>query len=541
MADVFISYSSTDRDRVAGLARALEAAGVSVWWDRHLAPGDSYEDAIEKALTAAKVIIVAWTPASAASQWVRSEADYGRTNGRLVPIILEPCAVPRPFDRLHTGDISKWRGDTGNQGFPELLEAVQSRLEGRDPKPIRWRRRITWAAVSSSFVGAVVVTSSLTGIAEAALRMMQRDAFVRETAGQLQPDDASSATQEGFQQVLADLASSLDKRTQDALTKLQSGSREEALTALTTIAMDQSSALDAQMIRAATLWRQLGLLLFNTDPPQAITALEKARRFSPDDPSILIPLAALYHRAARYADARAIYDRMQVDTLPPHDKALARQVQAQAILDRGQVAAAEQVFEELLGYAEVNDKYLAADLLIDLGRAALERYDLPMAEDYLRDAEDAARDAVYPRSELYAEINRAELLIAQGRFDEAGAKLGEARAHAAEQADTVAAVYVQLATARLTMRKGDAVLGTTQAIEPGEKARAAGLKDAGLQSALLQAEGTLLAGRGSEARDLAAGASLEWRSLGADASANVADALAASAAASGPTDRKSVV
>lgn len=535
MADVFISYASVDRDRVAMLARSLEAEGVRVWWDRHLAPGDAYEDTIEQALTGARVVVVAWTQASTASQWVRSEADYGRVNGRLVPVIIEACEVPRPFDRLHTGDMAAWRGDRGNQGFPELLEAIQSRLEGRDPKPIRWRRRVTLAAMGSTVVGALVVASSLTGIAEATMRMMQRDSFVREASGQLAPTDPAAGTQEGFQEVLADLASSLDKRTQAALTTLQSGSRADALTALTTIAEDQSAAMDSQMRRASTLWRQLGLLLFNDDPAKAIAALETARRFSPDDPAILTPLAALYHRGGRDADARAIYDRMQIDTLPAQESALAMQVRAQAMLDRGQVAAAEQVFQDLLTVAQETDARLTADLQIDLGRAALERFDLSAAEAYFRDAENLARSIDYPRSELFAELNRAEMLIAGGRFDEAGTKLGEARAHAAEQSDTVATVHIQLAATRLIMRNGDPALATEQAVAVGEQARRAGLKEADLQATLLQAEGMLRQGRAIDAAELATRAAFEWRALHNDTSASIAEALAASSAAYGRT------
>ena len=89
MADVFISYSSQDRGRVAELAHALEQSGVSLWWDRRLVPGDGYEGAIEAALNSAKAVVVVWTQAAAASQWVRSEADYARNKGNLIPVRLK--------------------------------------------------------------------------------------------------------------------------------------------------------------------------------------------------------------------------------------------------------------------------------------------------------------------------------------------------------------------------------------------------------------------------------------------------------------------
>ena len=37
MADIFISYAHEDRSRIERLAATLEAEGLSVWWDRHIA------------------------------------------------------------------------------------------------------------------------------------------------------------------------------------------------------------------------------------------------------------------------------------------------------------------------------------------------------------------------------------------------------------------------------------------------------------------------------------------------------------------------
>ena len=37
MADVFVSYARTDKERVAPLVSAIEAQGWSVWWDPEIA------------------------------------------------------------------------------------------------------------------------------------------------------------------------------------------------------------------------------------------------------------------------------------------------------------------------------------------------------------------------------------------------------------------------------------------------------------------------------------------------------------------------
>ena len=39
MSDVFVSYKAEDRGRIAPLVQALEADGLSVWWDTQIAAG----------------------------------------------------------------------------------------------------------------------------------------------------------------------------------------------------------------------------------------------------------------------------------------------------------------------------------------------------------------------------------------------------------------------------------------------------------------------------------------------------------------------
>ncbi|HIG41413.1 MAG TPA: toll/interleukin-1 receptor domain-containing protein [Gammaproteobacteria bacterium] len=48
--DIFISYASPDRTRVAPLVAALENEGWSVWWDRKIDAGTAYDREIQNAL-----------------------------------------------------------------------------------------------------------------------------------------------------------------------------------------------------------------------------------------------------------------------------------------------------------------------------------------------------------------------------------------------------------------------------------------------------------------------------------------------------------
>jgi hypothetical protein len=61
MTDVFISYASEDRTRAKKLAEALEAKGFSVWWDRNIIAGQTYDVVIERELETATSVVVLWS------------------------------------------------------------------------------------------------------------------------------------------------------------------------------------------------------------------------------------------------------------------------------------------------------------------------------------------------------------------------------------------------------------------------------------------------------------------------------------------------
>src|SRR5205085_8184214 len=102
MVDVFVSYSSKDRERVRPLVERLVAEGWSVWWDRHIESGAAWDAEIEKALDQARCVIVAWSDAAIASEWVRTEAHEAARRNRLVPVLLDRVLVPLRFRRIQS-------------------------------------------------------------------------------------------------------------------------------------------------------------------------------------------------------------------------------------------------------------------------------------------------------------------------------------------------------------------------------------------------------------------------------------------------------
>lgn len=68
MSDVFVSYAREDRDRVEPLVRLFEANGLSVWWDKELVPGSTFEDVIDQVIVKAKCVVVIWCKHSIQSE-----------------------------------------------------------------------------------------------------------------------------------------------------------------------------------------------------------------------------------------------------------------------------------------------------------------------------------------------------------------------------------------------------------------------------------------------------------------------------------------
>ena len=99
MADLFVSYKSEDRARVKPLVDALEADGLSVWWDAHIEGGAGWRQRIEQELSSARCVLVAWTKRSAGpeGEFVHDEATRAKRRGVYLPVLLEKVELPLGF------------------------------------------------------------------------------------------------------------------------------------------------------------------------------------------------------------------------------------------------------------------------------------------------------------------------------------------------------------------------------------------------------------------------------------------------------------
>ena len=134
MSDIFLSYKSEDRAKAQIIAEALEKNGYSVWWDRVIPPGRTFDEVIEEELAAAKCLVVLWSEKSVNSKWIRTEAAEGDRRGILIPVLIEDVTPPFAFRLVEAAKLIDWDGTVPNPEFDLLLESV-SRMLGKEPAP----------------------------------------------------------------------------------------------------------------------------------------------------------------------------------------------------------------------------------------------------------------------------------------------------------------------------------------------------------------------------------------------------------------------
>ncbi|MFM9884756.1 MAG: PASTA domain-containing protein [Burkholderiales bacterium] len=135
MTDVFISYASADRARAQAVAHALTELGLSVWWDRQIQPGQSWDQVIEAALAGAKCCVVLWSKTSINSDWVKNEASEANQRKVLVPALIDAVKIPLEFRRVQAADLTRWTGSVADTEFQRLLEAVNAEIKSAPATP----------------------------------------------------------------------------------------------------------------------------------------------------------------------------------------------------------------------------------------------------------------------------------------------------------------------------------------------------------------------------------------------------------------------
>jgi hypothetical protein len=128
MADIFISYKTSDRPRAEVIRGWFEAAGWSVWIDREVEIGQPWEGRIVEALAAAKVVVVIWSAEARRSDWVLREAKAALEDGRLIQVRATALPPPAPFGDAQGVRMESWSGAVAHGEKRRLMTAVAERL-----------------------------------------------------------------------------------------------------------------------------------------------------------------------------------------------------------------------------------------------------------------------------------------------------------------------------------------------------------------------------------------------------------------------------
>lgn len=137
MSDVFVSYKAEDQRRVRPLVDALEADGLSVWWDAEIGGGAAWRQSIEAELDAARCVIVIWSKRSvgAPGAFVHDEATRAMERGIYLPVKIDNARPPLGFGERQALPLTRWQGNRSDPRYVTLLQAVRAIIDGRVPQP----------------------------------------------------------------------------------------------------------------------------------------------------------------------------------------------------------------------------------------------------------------------------------------------------------------------------------------------------------------------------------------------------------------------
>ena len=130
-AEVFISYSSQDQERVVKIADKLRTAGVSLWVDESgISAATLWSQEIAEAISSCKVLVLMVTPKSVASENVVKEVSLAaEQRKKILPVILEPTEIPKSLQYHLAGiqhlDVSDM---SASESAEEILPALQRLL-----------------------------------------------------------------------------------------------------------------------------------------------------------------------------------------------------------------------------------------------------------------------------------------------------------------------------------------------------------------------------------------------------------------------------
>lgn len=135
MSDIFISYANEDRERIRPLVLELMKTGWSVFWDRSIPTGQTWQKVIGHEIETCRTMIVIWSRHSVESDWVLDEADEGKRRQVLFPLRIDDVPLPYGFRRIQVTDLLRDDAVQWSRGMRRLIGDLAATL-GTPPSEI---------------------------------------------------------------------------------------------------------------------------------------------------------------------------------------------------------------------------------------------------------------------------------------------------------------------------------------------------------------------------------------------------------------------
>ena len=98
--------------------------GYEVWWDDEPPVHRPFAPILQERLDTAKAILVIWSSDAVDSDYVRGEAEAGRSARKLVQISIDGTVPPLPFNQTQYADLNGWDGATDVPGWRKVLASI---------------------------------------------------------------------------------------------------------------------------------------------------------------------------------------------------------------------------------------------------------------------------------------------------------------------------------------------------------------------------------------------------------------------------------
>jgi TolB-like protein/tetratricopeptide (TPR) repeat protein len=161
----FLSYARADQVDVTRLVAALEAAGLTLWWDKLIEGGAAFAKSIESALERCDAVIVVWSKASVASDWVLDEAGQGRDLHKLVAVSLDGTLPPLGFRQYHAVSLVGWQGNADAAAIGSIVRGVGVAGKRGEHSAGASAVRTPFTRRKALAIGAALTATSIGGVA----------------------------------------------------------------------------------------------------------------------------------------------------------------------------------------------------------------------------------------------------------------------------------------------------------------------------------------------------------------------------------------